>query len=253
MMSSVFTAALLLAIGRDETGGLCDLSIADSRVFVYTIAGAEDCRNNRHNAMENPPPDSPQRAFLVQHKANMLSTDGFRTTVGPLTGTEVVNLARIAAVEPRTDGLNLLSTNVRYYTVPSPDNDQILISIVGNELVIARSFDGMVQQERLVETLLPSDVLNGVLELDTRIRYNDPSLNAFRGMLTVEVCSHRGVNANGCHTFTTSTLFGRAAPEFYLGDSIQEPSLRARFCKLPAFGVQHGSGYTSTCRGPGEP
>ncbi len=249
--AALLTSSFLLLSNSSINGGGCDF-IAGS-VRVYKIESP--------NTLNNCPPpsqidansaaNSPQNAFLIQSLPNVLTSQGFRTKLSPFPNqTTVVGL--IAATAPQTTGVTN-TLDARYYTQLSPLHEEVIISVTGTaaapQLVFTYGFGGDNSTYRIqTNNLSPLDISGGVLELDARVSYNKPGDRA-ANLVKVTVCTRRG--AGNCYLFEVGDTFGSASPEFYLGTMMTEvgtPTLRARYCNLPAF--ENSSGYTPACPQP---
>ena len=245
---SLVAAGVFLAAGGDVEGSVsCDFNVASARVYSIST-------NNTINTDEcNLQTDfyavgGPQRAFLVQYKGNSLSLDGFRTTLIGWKGNSV-ELARIAFTEKRTVRPNLASTHPRYFTLLSPNQGEIQLVVSGKQLVLSYNYlNGTLKAGDVVfGDLLPSDFVNGTLELDIRVVYNEQT--GVDGLTSMQVCTKRGTGS--CYYQSVMLSFFGSAPEFYMGNAIPTNSsgMRVRYCKLPAL-TSAGTGYTTTCPGP---
>ena len=244
MVISALTTALLFAATPPPEGTLCELSVASARVYELHNTLADDCHPESIVTMESPPVGSPQNAFLMQYKANTINREGFRTTLAPWAGRTVI-IARLKATQPQLQGQTFGTSNPRFHTRFSDNNDEVMVSLTDNLLVLSRTFvfNGMEFEESYSAYLAPPQVDTAGLELDTRIVYN--SLDSYDGALSVEVCANRGAD---CRSFSMDGAFGSTAPEIYMGDALplNLETLRARYCRLPALTVA-GTGYTTTC------
>lgn len=245
MLSLVIAAGAFL-VGGGEGDVPCEFNFASAR--VYSIAA-----NNSPDPSFCLPPSNfydggaTQNAFLVQYNSNSLNRDGFRTTLRGWQGNTVV-LGRVAFTERRTNDFNLAPGHPRYFTFVSANHGEVQLIVSGNQLVLSHNFVGGAETENVVvRNLSPSDFVNGVLELDTRVVYNVQ--NGIDGAAVIEVCTKRG--AGNCYQYSVVLPFFDTAPEFYMGDSIPANigAMRARFCKLPAL-TSAGTGYSITCPGP---
>ncbi len=251
MVITALTTALLFAATPPPQGTLCELSVASARVYELRNYLTDDCHPESIVTMESPPAGTLQKAFLMQYKANKLNREGFRTTLAPWAGQTVI-IARLKATQPQLLGLTFGTSNPRYHTRFSDNNDEVMISLTNNLLVLSRIF--VVNGTEFAESYshyfaaTPSlDVMS--TELDTRIVYNSPM--SYEGALSIQVCANRGAV---CHDFNIAGVFGSTSPEIYMGDGlpVNPGALRARYCRLPAM-TSTGTGYTTTCPGPGSP
>ena len=224
----------------------CEFNFASAR--VYSIVA----NNSPDPSFCLPPSDfdaggGPQNAFLVQYNSNSLNRDGFRTTLTGWRGNTVV-FGRVAFTERHLDDSNLAPGHPRYFTFVSANHGELQLIVSGNQLVLSHNFVGGADTaDMVVGSLSPSDFVNGVLELDTRVVYNVQ--NGMDGAAVIEVCTKR--RSGNCYQYSVVLPFFDTAPEFYMGDSIPANigAMRARFCKLPAL-TSAGTGYTMTCPGP---
>ncbi len=252
LVSAVLTSSFLAL----NSGDVCDWTSAAVRVYqVAQNAILQSCtKPDEMNAGTN----QGQREFLIQHLPSVLTSQGFRTTLSPLYGKTAI-FARIAATEDyEISPLSLMPNHQRYYTKLRDDQSEVLLTVIGNletghTLTASHhySVDGVRFSTYDTRTLLPSDFSSpAALELDTRV--NSDNQFGARGSIRIQVCARRGAGA--CHNFQFYNRFGSsAAAEFYLGSALIGLDSPVRYCNLPAFGVQHASGYTSVCPGPSVP
>lgn len=247
MLSIVLAASVFMSLDKRGLVG-CELNIASAR--VYSISA-----NNTINTGECHPQSDfyagggPQKAFLVQYKMNTLNMDGFRTSLIGWQGNPV-EVGRIAFTGRRLDEPSSATTDPRFFTVLNTSLGQVQIIVSGSEVVL--SHNTIISGETagvVVGTLLPSDFVNGVLELDARVIYNSPNSVGGDNTASIRICTLRGVG--NCFYYDIDLPYYETAPEFYMGDALPNnvAGLRARYCKLPAV-TQIGTGFSSTCPGP---